>query len=116
VPAAPPNKESLFSSIGSRPAPRSGQKLQAGCPRYAEFMKTLVDIEPELYAAAERLAQAQQKSLGQVLSELLQRAVGLSAEPEGALATELERRNGFDVFPERTGPKATVESVRQLCR
>lgn len=48
-------------------------------------MKTLVDIEPELYAAAERLAQAQQKSLGQVLSELLRRAVGLSAEPEGAL-------------------------------
>lgn len=44
-------------------------------------MKTLVDIEPELYAAAERLAQAQQKSLGQVLSELLRRAVGLSAEP-----------------------------------
>ena len=79
-------------------------------------MKTLVDLEPELCAAAERLAQAQQKSLGQVLAELLRRALGLSTEPDGASATELERRNGFDVFPERTGPKATVEGVRQLCR
>jgi len=79
-------------------------------------MKTLVDIEPELYAAAERLAQAQQKSLGQVLSEWLRRAAGLSMEADGTIATELERRNGFDVFPERTGPKATVEGVRQLCR
>jgi negative regulator of replication initiation len=79
-------------------------------------MKTTLDIEPELYAAAERLAQSQKKSLGQVVSELLRRALGLSTAPDDGLATELERRNGFDVFPERAGPKATVETVQQLCR
>jgi negative regulator of replication initiation len=83
---------------------------------YDASMKTTVDLEPELYAAAERLAQSQQKSLGQVVSELLRRTLELSAGPDGAAATELERRNGFDVFPERTGPKATVEGVQQLCR
>ena len=79
-------------------------------------MKTTVDIEPELYAAAERLAQSQQKSLGQVVSELLRRTLGLSAGSEVGSSAELERHNGFDVFPERTGPKATVEGVQQLCR
>ena len=83
---------------------------------YAAPMKTTVDIEPDLYAAAERLAQSQQKSLGQVVSELLRRTLGMNAELEVASATELERRNGFDVFPERTGPRATVEGVQQLCR
>ena len=83
---------------------------------YDTHMKTTFDIEPELYAAAERLAQSQKKSLGQVVSELLRRALGLSAGAEDTSATELERRNGFDVFPERMGPKATVESVQLLCR
>ena len=54
--------------------------------------------------------------LGQVVSELLRRTLGLSAEPDDAPATELERRNGFAVFPERTGPEATIEGVQQLCR
>jgi hypothetical protein len=83
---------------------------------YYVRMKTTLDIEPELYAAAERLAQSQKKSLGQVVSELLRRTLGLSAGPDDASAAELERRNGFDVFSERTGPKATVEGVQQLCR
>jgi negative regulator of replication initiation len=78
-------------------------------------MKTVLDIEPELYAAAEQLAQSQKKSLGQVVSELLRRALGLSMELEDSMATELEQRNGFDAFPERKGPKATIEGVRQLC-
>lgn len=79
-------------------------------------MKTTLDIDPELYSAAERLAESQQKSLGQIVSELLRRALGLSEGPEEVTTAELERRNGFDVFPERTGPKATVEAVAQLCR
>ena len=79
-------------------------------------MKASVDIASGLYAAAERLAQSQNKSLGQVVSELLRRALGLNAGPDDASTTELERRNGFDVFPERTEPKATAEGVRQLCR
>jgi hypothetical protein len=79
-------------------------------------MKTTLDIEPGVYAAAERLAQSQKRSLGDVVSELLRRTLGLSTEPEDGPAVALERRNGFDVFPERAGPKATVEDVQQLCR
>lgn len=83
-------------------------------PGYDANMKTTLDIEPELYSAAERLAQAQHKSLGQVVSELLRRALGTGLAQTAT--TELERRNGFEVFPERPGPKASVESVQQLCR
>jgi len=50
------------------------------------------------------------------VSELLRRTLGLSAGSDDASVTELERRNGFDVFSERTGPKATVEGVQLLCR
>jgi len=77
-------------------------------------MKTILELEPELYTAAEQLAQSQKKSVGEIVSELLRRAVGW--EPAPSDAAELERRNGFDVFPERTGSKATIEAVRQLCR
>jgi hypothetical protein len=77
-------------------------------------MKTTLDIEPELYSAAEQLARSQQKSLGQIVSELLRRALGLAGGPQEL--AELERRNGFEVFPERPGAKATVEGVAQICR
>ena len=83
---------------------------------YGVRMKTTLDIESQLYAEAERLARSQNKSLGQVVSELLRRTLGLSAGSDDASVTELERRNGFDVFLERTGPKATVEGVQLLCR
>ena len=83
---------------------------------YGVRMKTTLDIESQLYAEAERLARSQNKSLGQVVSELLRRTLGLSAGSDDASVTELERRNGFDVFSERTGPKATVEGVQLLCR
>jgi negative regulator of replication initiation len=79
-------------------------------------MKTTLDLEPELYIAAKQLARSQKKSLGQVVSELLRRALGLSAAAADVSVAELERRNGFDVFPERSGPRATIAAVQQLCR
>ncbi len=79
-------------------------------------MKTTLDLEPELYEAAERLALSQKKSLGQVVSELLRRSLGMNTGFAEASVTELERHNGFDMFPERPGPKATVEAVQQLFR
>jgi hypothetical protein len=78
-------------------------------------MKATFDLEPELYAAAERLAKSQAKTLGQVVSELLRRALGPSRAEAVANMAELERRNGFDVFVERAGEQATVETVRRLC-
>lgn len=83
---------------------------------YDASMKTTLDIEPELYSAAERLARAQHQSLGEVVSALLRRALGLDAAPGDIASSELERRNGFEAFPERPGPQATVEGVQQICR
>jgi len=77
-------------------------------------VRTVLEIEPDLYAAAERLTQAENKSLGQVVSDLLRRALGPGPAAEDLAL--LEKRNGFEVFPERPGPKATIDDVRQLCR
>lgn len=78
-------------------------------------MKATIDLDPDLYTAAERLAQSQRKSLAQVVSDLLRQALGLAPAVGKVDVAELERRNGFEVFPERTAPQATVELVRQIC-
>jgi len=78
-------------------------------------MKATTDLVPELYAAAERLAHSQNKSLAQMVADLLRQALGLAPVAAKMDVAELERRNGFDVFPERTAPPVTVETVRQIC-
>jgi hypothetical protein len=77
-------------------------------------MKTTVELDPKLYAAAQRLAKSQNKSVGQLLSELLRKSLGLNGGDEALTVSRLEKSNGFDVFPERKGKKATIESVRRL--
>ena len=79
-------------------------------------MKRTLDIESELYAVAESLAQSQQKNVGQVVSELLRRALGLAPESVNVGLADMERSKGFDVFPVRTAPKATVEEVNRIYR
>lgn len=78
-------------------------------------MKATIDLDPDLYTAAERLAQSQRKSLAQVVSDLLRQALGLTTAVGKVDMAELERRNGFEVFPERSAPLVTVETVRQIC-
>ena len=78
-------------------------------------MKATIDLDQELYTAAERLAQSQRKSLTQVVADLLRQALGLAPVAGKVDVAELERRNGFDVFPERAAPPVTVETVRQIC-
>jgi hypothetical protein len=78
-------------------------------------MKATIDLDPDLYTAAERMAQSQRKSLAQVVSDLLRQALGLAPSPGKLDVAELERRNGFAVFTERSAPPVTVEIVRQIC-
>jgi hypothetical protein len=101
--------------VGTRTA--SGRQFVAETPvGYDAMMKTTVEIEPELYSAAEQLARLQDKSIAQVISSLLRRSLAMGNGAEAAIV-DLERRNGFlDVFPDRDGPPVTIESVQQLCR
>ena len=78
-------------------------------------MKATIDLDPDVQAAAERLASAQKKNLAQVLTDLVREALGLGTSSVSDGVAELERRNGFDPFPERNGEQVTIDSVRRLC-
>ena len=59
-----------------------------------------------------------EKALPQLSAEDLRRleaALRRIRQGVGLDVAELERRNGFAVLPERTGARATIEAVRQLC-
>ena len=83
--------------------------------QYPAPVKATIDLDPDLYTAAERLAKSQKKSLAQVVADLLRQAIGLAPSAGKMDVAELERRNGFAVFPERSAPPVTVEIVRQIC-
>lgn len=69
-------------------------------------MGTHVTIEDDVVRAAEKLAQEQNRSLGEVISELAR-----SALPQ----TEIEYRNGIPLLP-ISNPRAvvTLEHVNEL--
>lgn len=70
-------------------------------------MRTTLDLDDEVLAAARRIAVARSKSIGQVVSELARR--GLETRSAGTTKTA-----GFPVFrvPKRARP-LTLEDVRQ---
>lgn len=69
-------------------------------------MGTHVTIDDDVVRAAEKLARDQNRSVGEVISELARRS----------LPTEqrINRRNGFPLLPERGGPPVTMELVNAL--
>jgi hypothetical protein len=74
-------------------------------------MRTTVDIDDDLLAAARALAKARNASLGEVLSDLLRR--GLRSQAQARIRAKGE--SGFPVF--EVGPDAPVitpELVKQL--
>jgi hypothetical protein len=79
-------------------------------------MRTTLDIDEDVLQAAKELAKAENKTAGQVLSELARKALTASSgfaepvqEPYG-----LTFKNGFYVLPKRGGPPVTTERVEQL--
>ena len=60
-------------------------------------MRTTLDIDDDLLIAVRRLADAEQASVGEVLSRLARRGLALHSEA----SKELRHRNGVPVLPSR---------------
>jgi hypothetical protein len=72
---------------------------------YVPRMSTVQEIEQ----AVERLSNDDLRRVEAVLRRVQQRQY--TAGKLGAI----ERTNGFDVLPQRPGPRATAEDVHELC-
>jgi hypothetical protein len=70
-------------------------------------MRTTLDIDDDVLAAAKELAKARDSTAGRVISDLARQA--LIEPPKGPLI----RRNGFLVLPPRGGV-VTTELVKRL--
>lgn len=72
-------------------------------------MRTTLSIDDDILAAAKRLAQREQKSIGGVISALARQGLSLSARGSKA------ERNGVPLLPSRkTAVPVTTERVNQL--
>ncbi len=78
-------------------------------------MRTTLDIDDDVLAAAKELAKARNATTGEVISELARKALTTptrstgSGGPAGAVL-----KNGWYVLPSRGGPPVTSELVRRL--
>ncbi|MGZ3439815.1 MAG: CopG family transcriptional regulator [Caldimonas sp.] len=77
-------------------------------------MRTTLDIDDDLMAAAKELARRERSSAGKVVSRLLRQSLTNAAAP----APKATRRNravaGFRPFPARPGVVVTDEEVNAL--
>jgi hypothetical protein len=71
-------------------------------------MRTTLDIDDDVLAAAKELASGQKTTAGKVISDLVRKAL---TEPS---RKKVRYRNGFPVFPRRKGPLVTPELVDRL--
>ena len=69
-------------------------------------MRTTLDIDDDVLAAAKELAAAQKSTAGKVISDLVRKVLAPPAEEQP------EYRNGFRLLP-RTGTIITSEMVEQ---
>jgi hypothetical protein len=78
-------------------------------------MRTTLDIDDDLLAAAKELARRQGSTAGEVVSSLLRRALTGHAEPT-LVQPEAERPAvaGFRPFPAVPGVVVTDDAVRRL--
>ncbi len=77
-------------------------------------MRTTLDIDDDVLAAAKDLARAEGRTMGAVISDLARRA--LTQPTFGGLAEAPARFDGggFPMLPHRDGPPVTSELVRRL--
>ena len=71
-------------------------------------MRTTLDIDDDVLAAAKQLARKRNSTAGEVISELARQALTTSSIPD----EEPSYRNGFRLLP-RTGKIITSEMVRK---
>ncbi len=82
-------------------------------PGKEQRMRTTLDIESDVLAAAKELARLQRVSTGQVVSRLMRQALSGQQPPSAAPAPEAGRAGGFRPFPAR-GVVVTNELVNEL--
>lgn len=64
-------------------------------------MRTTLDIEDDVLAAAKALARRERSSAGAVISNLARRALNMGSLPAAAAVGEAAAFYGFDPLPER---------------
>jgi hypothetical protein len=74
-------------------------------------MRTTLDIDDDLLAAAKELARREGATAGQVVSRLLRRSLTAGVEPAPAAKTRRRSVAGFVPFPARPGVMTTNEQV-----
>jgi Arc/MetJ family transcription regulator len=78
-------------------------------------MRTTLDIDADLLAAAKELARREGSTAGAVVSRLLRRTLtGLDAAAEAGAAAPARRVAGFEPFPARPGVVTTNDLVNAL--
>ena len=80
-------------------------------------MRTTLDIDDDVLAAAKALAKSRKSTAGEVISDLARRGLK-SPEPVPSAASRGPAgsvlRNGWYVLPSRGGPPVTTELVKRL--
>ena len=71
-------------------------------------MRTTLDIDDDVLAAAKQLAKKRHTTAGEVISDLARQALTVSSVPD----QEARYRNGFRLLP-RTGTIITSEMVKR---
>jgi hypothetical protein len=78
-------------------------------------MRTTLDIDDDVLIAAKELAKARRSTAGEVISDLVRKALTVPTSPAAATGpggTIL--KNGWYVLPSRGGPPVTSELVQRL--
>ena len=80
-------------------------------------MRTTLEIDDDILAAAKDLAKAEGRTMGHILSELARR--GLTAPSNKATSGFAEPASAFEMdvwptFPQREGPPVTSEMIERI--
>jgi len=77
-------------------------------------MRTTLDIDDDLLAAAKELARREGATAGQVVSRLLRRSLTGGSVPAAAAKTRQKPVAGFIPFPPKPGVMTTNDQVNAL--
>ncbi|MDN2581275.1 CopG family transcriptional regulator [Aquibium sp. ELW1220] len=76
-------------------------------------MRTTLEIDDDVLEAAKRIANAERRSAGQVLSDLARRSLEDAPVLRDRQAIATTERNGWIILPDRPG-RVTADRVEQL--
>jgi hypothetical protein len=77
-------------------------------------MRTTLDIDDDVLAAAKELAKARDSTAGEIISELARKALTTPTTPDSSGPAGAVLKNGWYVLPSRGGLPVTNELVQRL--